>query len=164
MATASFASSVGLEFKVAQTAKVPRENPINPGLYQTRSRYEKGVVAPHRSFPLALNRVKSKASASVCLGHESNKCVSHGEREKLGNESEKGRESAKARKEGLALGGGRNRRRFLTPTERASERGKLVLAIIAFASPFRDPPQLCPRTLPRSHSLVPVFVGSHSMC
>ena len=121
MATASFASSVGLEFKVAQTAKVPRENPINQGQYQTRSRHEKGVVALDRSFPLALNRVKSKASASVCLGHESNKCVSHGEREKLGNESEKGRESAKARKEGLALGGGRNRRRFLTPIERARE-------------------------------------------
>ena len=100
MATASSASSVGLEFQVAQTAKVPRENPINPGLYQTRSRYEKGVVALDRSFPLALNRVKSKASASVCLEHKSNKCVSHGEREKLGNESEKGRERERERRRG----------------------------------------------------------------
>ena len=162
MATASSASSVGLEFQVAQTAKVPRENPINPGLYQTRSRYEKGVVALDRSFPLALNRVKSKASASVCLGHKSNKCVSHGEREKLGNESEKGRERERRRGKRVSLWA--EEEIAAASSLPSSERGKLVLAIIAFASPFRDPPQLCPRTLPRSHSLVPVFVGSHSMC
>ena len=161
MATASSASSVGLEFQVAQTAKVPRENPINPGQYQTRSRYEKGVIALDRSFPLALNRVKSKASASVCLGHESNKCVSHGERESWGMRARKGE---RARRRGKRVSLYAEEEIAAASSLPSSERGKLVLAIIAFASPFRDPPQLCPRTLPRSHSLVPVFVGSHSMC
>ena len=91
--------------------------------YKPLSRYERGATAIGDSKPLAVTGIYVRAKVTLCLGHTSNKCVSHGwvweagkfERASVGPKREKEREGEKAGK-GSRFGRRNRHRRHRFPT------------------------------------------------